>query len=642
MNKTYIILLALNGILADKGLFAPEAISFNGSNGLSKAKATDDKGASLGKESISKKSADVPKEKPKSTAQAILDYFTKPIKPSNSKNKKPATETKDTKKAKETKNTKVQGAGPVIGSTDSKEKSESDSMSKSSSIGKSESKDSNSTALPVYSDGKPQKTASKDKKTPQTSPTLTPKEKEALKKQANDKDVKAVVTKEKTVEEILSSSTKDKKDDKDKKDRKADKKKDNKKEEKKKEEEAKKDKTKEKKNDKTETKNEKDKKKTDVSSVKTITVTEVRVVTVYKTMSTHLLPTIDLKLPTKVKTELFASMSPSNRTVIVSPASKDAETDEAIMETMKKEKKQELSTLEKRKENTLKKIEVLKEQLADLEKTIAVAQAQNVLHKQIVSDKKDTLDKAEKVFISTKKSSEKAINTTLDNLEKTKSTLDKSQTKKQEVEKDLKAAQKHEREINKAHANLKKEIQKVVKSIKEDHKKEISSAETQKHGLLNLLSKKSSSQSPDTSSAISASASKPEKRSLFSISRIKESIIPAASVAKASTPTTTKTPMATGSAAQAKPAQASNPQAAVPATSMDQPNIVAFGQNLSRGNLMLSGVPISKDPASIKKTQELFKKAMENAVKNSKVGDHVLAFWGYITSLLSQQTTVHH
>ncbi|EIJ87609.1 uncharacterized protein NEPG_02236 [Nematocida parisii ERTm1] len=61
----------------------------------------------------------------------------------------------------------------------------------------------------------------------------------------------------------------------------------------------------------------------------------------------------------------------------------------------------------------------------------------------------------------------------------------------------------------------------------------------------------------------------------------------------------------------------------------------SFAQNFTNGHLVISGSSITSNPSSILTAQSLFKNSLDKAKEKVKAGEKVLAFWGYVTSLLS-------
>lgn len=376
-------------------------------------------------------------------------------------------------------------------------------------------------------------------------------------------------------------------------------------------------------------------------STKTVTITEIRIVTVYKEKSPR--PTPDVG-------GLFSERAPNRKSVYIASQPRDEYEGEQIAET----KEKEIKTLRDQKKKIQGQIHQLEEKIASLEVEIAVTTKDTELRKKIVKEKEKEYEQQKSQFLSNKSSSEKKIGSEMKALEGNKEKSAKTKESKKEAEMKMESLKKEHSQISKQAKNFKPEKSKTVPQEEGVGKKTLNKIKD----TMSSISKAAAPHSgtPEKAKHSEKASEKPAAGKTGSISPHEKSSVPV------SGPEAHKS--AEGAAKQDSHQHSGTlksvggvtcemPSAESPKVEVQQKNplkegkkeeggahsvqIAPFAQNFSNGHLVVSGSPISADPKVIAKTQQLFNKSLEKAAEKSKGGDKILAFWGYITSLLSPE-----
>jgi len=365
-------------------------------------------------------------------------------------------------------------------------------------------------------------------------------------------------------------------------------------------------------------------------STKTVTVTEIRFVTVYHTMSLKPQPTSD--------GGLFSLDNYTRKNVSVgkekraTPAENEPSAEKAV-----KENTDMLKNLRKEREQTKKRIAEMEKALSALEKDMVVTKKEAELKEEQIKEKQKEYERDQQAYLEKKESAEKRIKDNTQHVQRAKTSLSTSQQKEKANEKNLKILKTEEKNLKKnikeIHTTLEKNNQKIISDLKKEIKQEKSEKEALEKGA-GKSTGKSPAQIQNSTKLPKGTVllgSAPRSQTALSYPKYEE-------VKKSGLSTSEKHAGPEGEKPQESQAvsatSTNNPLIEASATSAKFP-IPPFAQNFSNGHLVVSGTPVSSDPDVLKKTQKLFKITLNKAVAHAKKEEKTLAFWGYLTSRFS-------
>lgn len=414
----------------------------------------------------------------------------------------------------------------------------------------------------------------------------------------------------------------------------------------------------------------------DPRKVKTVTVTEIRFVTVYHTVSsapegTHdVQPAADKRAPETGKT-VSVGKAKEPREKRDAKHKRRAERREAreaellLAEKVITENEKLLKKLRSEKESTKKKIADLEKKLGKLDKTIAVSKKEADMTESGIKERESEYDQKKKYFLKKKKETEqqiekqtKALNSAAEagakdrgELELVKQSISGLQDREKGLDGSIKALEK----------SMKSSARKAASGLKKGAKEEQQERKkAEAKGAAAALLPGSLSSAPRGSALVHSSsvvlgkqqappaqAGGPKKGDV-QIAATKD-VKGEKSAGDSRDPKNPKDKKerskATGSGTECteecpapegeKKLPANNPLVEASANTSKFP-IPPFAQNFSNGHLVVSGTPVTSSPEVLAKTQKLFRQSLTKAVQQAKAGEKTLAFWGYITSMFAQ------
>lgn len=390
--------------------------------------------------------------------------------------------------------------------------------------------------------------------------------------------------------------------------------------------------------DKKDKKDAKDQPKDKAIKTKTVTITEVRIVTVYKPLA-----------PKPTDTPLKSSLLQTPIKLVKIGKDKGSEDIKKISEGVLKNNEKTLTMLKKQRKEAAVKLASLEKDLAKIDKTIEIAEKEKKIHEGVIKEKETSLTKTKKEFKSKEKDAEKKINTLKEKVEKGKETIDKNKIQKESLKGSIEMAKKQTKNLEKTEKTVEGFVASNIKDVISDLSKE----DKEKGKELKKEKKKEEGEEKDLSKE------KREKDKLKKEKKEKETEIKDLAKKnellfkkKTSLKTTHRrglflsetfdskvkdTTKKTEKAEKAKNSQSTTGNNPLTSEKQEKPSIpLPFPSSISNGHLVVTGSPITKDKESAQKAAKLFDGTLDTASKKAKSGEKVLAFWGYITSLLAE------